>query len=322
MNAVLGRGTCGGHLTLLFTVEDTSEDTMHQGSLGAGICLEDGIEAVARGKKGDFGLNVRFLSGSGNKQMYRQILDLLADEISIFKEYAWDIAIKMSLPASHGFGMSAAGAISSAIAFQRALGLPHEESLRRAYRNAHEVERINSTGLGDVTALAYGGVELRIKPGSPFSGIKLENGPGIAKSWSGKTQLVLAWRSNPGRHTSEYIDNTEWKSLISNAGNTEMEKLTEGEWNESRWNELLDSATSFSDNSKLSSDASRAELMEKATRAVNQIGFNGDVSVMFCMLGESLVILPTKLDNDLSLDRLLPELEKQGLESIISKIGR
>jgi len=227
----------------------------------------------------------------------------------------------MRLPASHGFGMSAAGAISSSIAFQRALGLPHEESLRRAYRNAHRIERINSTGLGDVTALAYGGVELRVKPGSPFSGKKLETGPGVAKSWKKSADLVLAWRSNPGRHTSEYIDNSEWKSLISKAGKTEMEKLTKGEWNYSRWKDLLDSATHFSNNSGLASDASRARLMEKARKAVSTVEFANEVSVMFCMLGESVVILPNKLDSNLSLDKLPSELEKQGLESTITKIG-
>ena len=49
MTAILGRGTCGGHVTLLFTVEDLDEDPIKQGSLGAGLCLTDGVEAIARG---------------------------------------------------------------------------------------------------------------------------------------------------------------------------------------------------------------------------------------------------------------------------------
>ena len=55
--------------------------------------------------------------------------------------------------------MSASGAIAAALAFQRAMGLPHEESLRRSYSLAHRAERERSTGLGDVTALAAGGAE-------------------------------------------------------------------------------------------------------------------------------------------------------------------
>ena len=56
MTAVLGRGTCGGHVTLLFTVEDMDEDLIKQGSLGAGLCLNDGAEAIARGELGDYSL--------------------------------------------------------------------------------------------------------------------------------------------------------------------------------------------------------------------------------------------------------------------------
>ena len=65
--------------------------------------------------------------------------------------------------------------------FQRALGEPHEESLRRSFAIAHRVERELSTGLGDVTALAAGGVERRTRAGSPFSGKLLNRGPEILK---------------------------------------------------------------------------------------------------------------------------------------------
>ncbi len=41
----LGRGHCGAHLTLLFTVEDESDEPEFQGSIGSGICLEHGVEA-------------------------------------------------------------------------------------------------------------------------------------------------------------------------------------------------------------------------------------------------------------------------------------
>ena len=44
----LGRGHSGAHLTLLFSIEDNSEDPLFQGSLGVGICLEDGVEAFAK----------------------------------------------------------------------------------------------------------------------------------------------------------------------------------------------------------------------------------------------------------------------------------
>ena len=51
MSIVLGRGQCGAHITLLFTIDDSSEDPVYQGSRGAGICLKDGVEAIAKGEK-------------------------------------------------------------------------------------------------------------------------------------------------------------------------------------------------------------------------------------------------------------------------------
>ena len=131
MTAILGRGTCGGHVTLLFTVEDLDEDPIKQGSLGAGLCLTDGVEAIARGELGDYSLEVKLLDENGDKTMFQQVLDLLSEEITEIADHSWEIAVRNKLPSSQGFGMSAAGAIAAAAAFQRALGLPHEESLRR-----------------------------------------------------------------------------------------------------------------------------------------------------------------------------------------------
>ena len=114
MGTVLGRGTCGGHVTLLFTVDDLDDDPIRQGSLGAGLCLSDGSEAVARGESGDYSLRVRFLDGDGDTRMFQQVLDLLKDEIAEFGEMSWDISIRNHLPSSQGFGMSAAGAVAAA----------------------------------------------------------------------------------------------------------------------------------------------------------------------------------------------------------------
>ena len=39
MTVVMGRGECGSHVTLIFTVDDEQKEIMNQGSLGAGLCL-------------------------------------------------------------------------------------------------------------------------------------------------------------------------------------------------------------------------------------------------------------------------------------------
>ena len=177
MTVVMGRGECGSHVTLIFTVADEDKEIVNQGSLGVGLCLEQGVETIARGIEGDFEIDIKFVEGIGRSDLYERTLELLSEEITSFREYSWDLAVKLKLPLSQGFGMSASGAISAAMAFQRALGEPHEESLRRAFTIAHRVEREFSTGLGDVTALAAGGVERRTSPGAPFSGCLLYTSP-------------------------------------------------------------------------------------------------------------------------------------------------
>ena len=184
MSIVLGRGQCGAHITLLFTIDDSSEDPVYQGSRGAGICLKDGVEAIAKGEKGSGEMIVRFKNGEYGSGMYQDVLSKLVEEIPEIGDFDWELDIIMSLPTSQGFGMSASGAVASSMAIQRAIGIPHEECVRRSFLVAHIVERKRSSGLGDTTALSSGGVERRIAAGSPFSGSLLDNGPGLSQGLS------------------------------------------------------------------------------------------------------------------------------------------
>ena len=211
MPTALGRGQCGGHITLFFTIEDVVDDPVAQGSRGAGLCLKDGVESIAKGEDGEGELVVRFQGGTYDSTMYEDVLEELIREIPEIRSFNWELNIRMSLPASQGFGMSASGAIASAISVQRAIGIPHEECLRRSFLIAHIVERKRSSGLGDTTALSSGGVERRIAAGSPFSGSFLDRGPGISEGWAADTPVLLVWKERTGKHTSKYIDHPEWK---------------------------------------------------------------------------------------------------------------
>ena len=322
MPTFLGRGECGGHVTLLFTVSDQSDDPVEQGSLGAGICVEDGVEAIARGEEGGPGLSVRFVDAEADPTLYEDVLGLLVEEVPEVGDVSWEINVRLALPTSQGFGMSGSGAIAAAMAFQRAMGLPHEESLRRCYSVAHRVERARSTGLGDVTALAAGGVERRLVAGAPYHGALLENGPGRAEGWTCNTPVVLAWRPDAGKHTSGYIDDAQWKKSISEAGAKQMERLSLGEWDQSRWLGLMDAAHAFAEDSGLLKDASRTELLSTASEVIEASGMRDEASALLCMLGESVAVVPTDPeDEDSGLSALVPELEQAGLESIMTRVG-
>ena len=313
MTVILGRGESGSHVTLIFTINDNSKDLDEQGSLGVGLCLEHGVEIIARGVEGNFGVNVKFIEGKGESELYEQVFKLLSESIINIKNYNWDLAVRLKLPISQGFGMSAAGAIAAALAIQRAVGEPHEESLRRAFAIAHRVERNRSTGLGDVTALAAGGVERRISPGAPFTGDLLTKGPGISEGWYEKIEVLLAWKDDSGKHTSSYIDDPKWKESISKAGTKQMNSLMQGDWNKSQWRDLIESSEVFAYESGLLLDSSRSKLLEESRGIIDTLEL--EYKPLLCMLGKSLVIVPTNVEDENIPDNLQQRLEEIGFKT-------
>ena len=322
MSIVLGRGQCGAHITLLFTIDDSSEDPVYQGSRGAGICLKDGVEAIAKGEKGSGEMIVRFKNGEYNSRMYQDVLSELVEEIPEIGDLDWELDIIMSLPTSQGFGMSASGAVASSMAIQRAIGIPHEECVRRSFLVAHIVERKRSSGLGDTTALSSGGVERRVAAGSPFSGSLLDNGPGVSQGWSVEIPILISWKEKTGRHTSSYIDSEDWRRKICRAGELAMERIAEGDWKEHRWPELIEESLRFSSESGLEMDASRLEIIESVNKAIDSSGFSDSLSAMLCMLGESVVIVPNDPNGKKDwIYKISEELEGYGLSSFSSRVG-
>ncbi len=321
MPDILGRGECGSHVTLLFSIEDDSEELVNQGSLGSGLCLVDGSEAIARGTEGGGSLSVRFIGRSGESNLYHEVRETLAEFIPEILDYDWEITVKLRVPVGQGFGMSASGAISASMAIQRAMGLPYEESRRRSYLVAHLVDRKRSSGLGDVSALSAGGVELRISPGSPYHGHLLDNGPGRAIGWSNGMEVLLAWGDGSGKHTSTYIDSSEWKASISSAGNAQLVELEKGNWDKGKWPELIESAWRFSQMSGLIDESRRSAVLQKASRAIDECGMKDLVAPLLCMLGESVVIVPKDPDEVVEMATLLSSIERGGLSGCVTRIN-
>ena len=119
----LGRGHCGAHLSLFFTIYDNESNWEMQGSTGAGLCLEEGVEVIAKGTEGGPSLEVIFIDGEHSDEIYKLVQRELSRFIPDIMAYDWTLTIRMELPASQGFGMSASGAVAAANAFQRAMGL-------------------------------------------------------------------------------------------------------------------------------------------------------------------------------------------------------
>jgi len=150
---------CPGHLTGFFQtfIED---DALSSGSRGAGMCLNLGATSVVRtGDSPRPGVEVTVNGKAGEAAVTRAAVRHLLGE----RDIRVTVDAMLELPLSQGFGMSAAGALSAAIALADILG----ESRQKAFEAAHTAEILCRCGLGDVPALHAGGITIRVRPGLP-----------------------------------------------------------------------------------------------------------------------------------------------------------
>ena len=139
------------HLSIVW-IPVWARDPRTTGSLGAGLVLEPPVRVVA-------------CSGSGVEGPLpgpaRRCLEALG--------WRGDAALRVEAPypLGYGLGLSGAVALAACAAYAAHRGL----SVLRAADEAHVAEVLESTGLGDVTAVYTAwGLEVRIRPGAPGAG--------------------------------------------------------------------------------------------------------------------------------------------------------
>ncbi|TLZ67064.1 MAG: hypothetical protein E6K12_04535 [Methanobacteriota archaeon] len=159
-----GEAFCPGHATAFFEVHE-DPNPRAKGSRGAGLSLSLGVRTVARVRDAtrssvDIIVNERRQKAEVTRRVVEKLTGSRSLEIKILSE--------TPLPVSQGFGVSAAAALSTALALNEALGggLPRDELVAIA----HETEVECGTGLGDVVPASLGGMDLRWKPGAPAFG--------------------------------------------------------------------------------------------------------------------------------------------------------
>ena len=321
----------GGHITLLFSIHDDAILPRNQGSRGAGMCLEKGVVATIdptgqaepeeQGQemagwqrdvleiKGKGRTEVNILSHGepfdGQTQMYVDLIDELRNARLLPEDVHYSLTIELELPVSQGFGMSAAGLCATALA---CFEMTNQGSIEQYFRISHHIERRYRGGLGDVLGLYVGGVELRTIPGSPPS-------PGHARSFGVQTPVLLIWKPEGSRHTSEYIDHPDWKKTITKAGDGSVNTLSELEWNETVWPKLLQESQTFATASKMLEEPTRRDLLESVRSIIQAHQLQASIRIRLCMLGTSCVLLPTRLNEPLSeetLSILASELQHLG----------
>ena len=159
-----------GHISGFFEPVYSKRDMDRTGSRGAGINVSLGAvsEVVAESStKQDFEIYVNKRKSSS--PVIRLALRYLLGE----KPFHVVVKTNLELPLGQGFGMSAASALSATIALAKIIGVPSTDAMKAS----HYAEVQLKTGLGDVLACCFGGVEIRKEAGLPPWGM-IEHIPG------------------------------------------------------------------------------------------------------------------------------------------------
>lgn len=180
-----------GHITGFFEICG-SDDILAKGSRGAGMCTTLGAtSAVTVCDSSRQAVAVK-IDGAGSraevtKHAVRRMIG--GDRLKV------SISTDLDLPQSQGFGMSAAGALSSALALADTLGRTRQE----AFEAAHIAEIECGCGLGDVSAIHRGGITIRVRPGLPPTGkvLRIRGEPELVLAVVGKRLLTKSVLSDP-----------------------------------------------------------------------------------------------------------------------------
>ncbi len=165
---MMANAFCPAHITGFFKAELENKKSLFNGSLGAGISLQEGVTTSVLAKKSetnDFQINVKGYMPDNLKVSEYVIKKFLG---LVDEKYFVDVSHDISIPVGYGLGSSAAVALSLSLALNQALKI--NLSKIKVGQIAHDAEIFCKTGLGDVIASYHGGFEIRKKSGAPGIG--------------------------------------------------------------------------------------------------------------------------------------------------------
>lgn len=149
-----------GHISGFFEPVYDKQDVSHTGSCGAGINISLGAKSKVKVK-------------TSNEQNFETYINRKKCDSPLLKfamkyllgERPLDIRVdtKLDLPLGQGFGMSSASVLSTTYALSDILNIPKNSALTAS----HLAEVKMKTGLSDVLASSFGGLEIRKKAGLP-----------------------------------------------------------------------------------------------------------------------------------------------------------
>ncbi len=200
---ILSQAFAPAHISGIFII-DIKKDPALSGSMGAGICLEDGaVTKVSPARE----TTVKINGAVTDAPTTLTAIKLLTPQPVL-------VETTLDVPIGAGFGASGAGALSAALALNEALSL--DLTLKEISRAAHIAEVTNRTGLGDVTGQTFGGIVLRKKAGAPFT-VNVDKIP--------CSDAKISWVSFSEISTKSVLSDKRKKKSINKAGRLRLKEL-------------------------------------------------------------------------------------------------
>jgi pantoate kinase len=159
-----------GHISGFFEPVYHPEDLTRTGSRGAGINITLG--ALTEVSVSQIGIQ-NFDISINNKRTQDPVISLALKYLLRDNPLNVTVKTKTNLPSGQGFGISAASVLSTTMALTKIVNISKEEALKAS----HFAEIQMKTGLGDVIASSFGGIEIRKSAGLPPWGL-IEHIPG------------------------------------------------------------------------------------------------------------------------------------------------
>jgi len=159
-----------GHISGFFEPVYNKQDTARTGSRGAGINVSLGAVSEVNVEESTSQIFEIYVN---NKQSDSPVEHLALKGLLGENKVHVVVKTNLDLPVSQGFGMSAASAVSASYALAKIIGVSSIDALKAS----HFAEVQLRTGLGDVLASCFGGIEIRKHPGLPPWGL-IEHIPG------------------------------------------------------------------------------------------------------------------------------------------------
>jgi pantoate kinase len=203
MQRKIGKAFAPAHISGIFII-DIKKDPILSGSMGCGICLEDGaVTKVSAAKETTIKIN----GAVKDAPTTMTAIKLLTSKPVL-------VETTLNIPAGAGFGASGAGALGAVLALNEALSM--DLTLKELAGAAHVAEVTNMTGLGDITGMTFGGMVVRKKAGAPFLGI-------IDKIPCRDT--AISWVSFGEIRTRSVLSDDLKKKNINRAGKSRLKEL-------------------------------------------------------------------------------------------------